>query len=91
MFVLKCFMSFDESVVRRATMTVYSTRLFSMPSFIEGIARILDFGSTLEVYNQSPTPQHADVEALLSDWMAIGEDMTLAIQDITMEGSSTDG
>jgi len=72
-------------------MTAYSTRLFAIPSFVEGIARILDFGSTLEVYNQSPNPQHADAEALLSDWMAIGEDMTRAIQEITIEESSTDG
>ena len=71
-------------------MTAYSTRLFSMPSFIEGVARILDFGNTLELYNESRTPQHADEEALFSDWMAIGEDMILAIQDVRMEGRSLD-
>ena len=34
--------------------------LFARPSFLEGTARILDFGNVLNTYNCSPTPELAD-------------------------------
>ncbi|MDP2983245.1 MAG: hypothetical protein Q8O92_07945 [Candidatus Latescibacter sp.] len=49
--------------------------LFSMPSFIGGMASVLDLGSTLTVYNESPTPEMADAIAIYNDWKTIGNDM----------------
>ncbi len=52
----------------------FTDLLCARPSFLEGLARILDLGGTLNEYNQSETPDDADLVALRSDWEAIGED-----------------
>lgn len=66
-----------------ANVTEYTTFLYARPSFLEGIARILDFGNTLQVYNASGNELEADAVALALDWYAIGEDMKRAVQEIT--------
>lgn len=48
--------------------------LFARPSLVEGIARLLDFGGTLNTYNDSPTPELADLVALSSDTAALAHD-----------------
>ena len=55
-----------------------STFLFARPSFMEGMARVIDLGSTLQVYNDSQTELEADSKALQNDWQAIGEDILIA-------------
>lgn len=52
-----------------------SSYLFSTPSFIEGVGRLLDFGSTLNNYNYSKSDKEADYRAISSDWRAVGNDM----------------
>ncbi len=59
----------------------YTTNLFSEPSFFEGVARLVDFGSTLNEYNISNTSEQADEKALKSDWYAIGEDFKKVVND----------
>jgi hypothetical protein len=60
----------------------YSDYFFARPSFIGGMARVLDLGSTLNVYNESQTPQEADERAISSDWKAVGSEIiTSARQD----------
>ena len=54
--------------------------LFARPSAFEGVARILDFGDTLTEYNTANSPEQADVLALWSDWLAVGDDMWWAIR-----------
>ncbi|HEY4526938.1 MAG TPA: hypothetical protein VJK53_03785 [Candidatus Paceibacterota bacterium] len=54
-------------------------RLYAEPSFAEGIARIMDIGGTLQVYNASKTEQEADVTALKNDWRAVGDDIQTSI------------
>lgn len=54
--------------------------LFAKPNFFSGMARLLDIGSTLNVYNDSPSEEIADMKALKSDWMAVGNDMRFAIE-----------
>lgn len=49
--------------------------LCARPSFAEGVARILDFGGTLNEYNRSLTPEQADYLALQADWRLIGMDL----------------
>ncbi|MFC1613489.1 hypothetical protein ACFL23_04110 [Patescibacteria group bacterium] len=60
-------------------MSTKSTFLFARPSFIEGMARIMDLGSTLQVYNESKTAKEADLKALRKDWEAVGEDISCAV------------
>ncbi len=59
--------------------------LFANPSFIEGMARIMDLGATLEEYNESKTGDEADYFALRNDWKAIGKDYIKAIEIVEQE------
>jgi hypothetical protein len=54
--------------------------LYARPSFTEGIARILDFGNTLNEYNDSWLSEETDFRALQSDWEVIGNDMKEAVK-----------
>lgn len=53
--------------------------LFATPSFINGAARVLDLGSTLNEYNFSKSEKEADSESLMLDWEAVGFDLYEAI------------
>src|SRR3989344_1395122 len=57
-----------------------SNKLFAEPSFIEGGARLLDFGNTLQEYNASETDAETDIESLKNDWRAIGDDIKISIE-----------
>lgn len=54
--------------------------LFAEPSFVEGMARVLDLGNTLNVYNDSPNGEIADSIALHNDWSLVGQDIVTAIE-----------
>lgn len=64
-------------------MSFYTSLLFARPSFFEGMARLFDFGNTLQVYNVSHDETEADCTAIAADWHAIGEDMMRAVREIT--------
>lgn len=49
--------------------------LFTMPTFVEGVARAVDVGDTLTVYNISASPEEADLRAIRADWLAVGNDL----------------
>lgn len=57
----------------------FSYLLGARPSFVEGVSQILDFGGTMNEYNQSMTPEQADYFALLADWRLIGVDIQGAL------------
>ena len=57
------------------------SRLFAEPSFIEGMSRVIDLGGTLQEYNTSETENKADMEALRSDWRAVGDDLKFSIKN----------
>jgi len=59
--------------------------LFAKPNFLEGVARALDLGATLVLFNDSPTEQMADRLAMQSDWVAVGEDIREAIRRFEAE------
>lgn len=59
----------------------YGTFLFAEPDFIGGVARILDLGGTLNVYNDSPNDRIADTRAMHLDWKAVRADMIAAIKE----------
>ncbi|MDR3210332.1 MAG: hypothetical protein LBU79_00240 [Planctomycetota bacterium] len=53
----------------------FSFDLFSRPSFLEGMARVIDMGGGLNIYNTSGSGAEADSRAIASDWKAIGDDI----------------
>jgi hypothetical protein len=55
--------------------------LFARPSFVGGVARLFDFGGTLNTYNISATSEMADARAFYEDWKAIGDDMRAALEN----------
>ena len=60
-----------------------STFLVGKPSYVEGVARLLDFAGALNRYNRTATPGAADLRALSADWHAIGDDIARAsIEDM---------
>ena len=63
-------------------------QLFARPSFVEGIARLLDFAGTLQEYNGSRTNVEADTRALKNDWNAVGDDLRGAIKTYERQESS---
>lgn len=56
--------------------------LFALPSFTEGVSRVLDLGATLEVYNEATSDAEADALALKADWMMVGRDFHSALRAI---------
>jgi hypothetical protein len=54
--------------------------LFARPSFLRGLARVVDMGGRLNrgAYNRSRSPAHADTKALLSDWQVVADDFASA-------------
>ena len=56
-------------------------RLFRKePSFIDGMASLVDFSQNIDRYNISKTPQGADIESLQADWVAVCADLTNSIK-----------
>lgn len=59
----------------------YSTFLFPTPSFLSGVASLLDLqGAMLRQCNTYETPSEADNVALRADWLAVGEDLANAME-----------
>lgn len=54
--------------------------LFARPSFLRGVARVVDVGARMNrgAYNRGRTPAHADSQALLSDWQVVAGDFASA-------------
>jgi hypothetical protein len=63
----------------------YTFKLYASPSFLEGIARIVDVSGSLNSYNISPGESIADCRALLSDWKEVGRDIVAAIGEYEAE------
>jgi hypothetical protein len=63
----------------------FSDFLMARPSAIEGIARIFDFGNTLNEYNVSPSERLADEIALRMDWAAVGHYLKDAMREYGKE------
>ncbi|WP_395144322.1 hypothetical protein [Armatimonas sp.] len=64
---------------RKSMSLVMTGFLWSTPSCIEGLSRILDIGNTFNAYNASSTPEDADARAMQSDWQVVGADMASAV------------
>jgi hypothetical protein len=64
------------------TLSQESTLLFSVPSFLRGMARVLDLGSTFDVYNTSDSAEEADRIALETDWIQVGRNISDVMRDL---------
>lgn len=66
---------------------MFNYNLFTRPSFLSGMSRVLDIGSVFNRYNESKAPEEADIKALMSDWLAIGMDLqdSINIYDKTLQ------
>lgn len=64
------------------TVTFY---FFARPSFVDGMARILDFGLTMQDYNRSRTVTEADYIAISNDWQAVGKDIKTVLSRYEQE------
>lgn len=66
--------------------------LVVQPSFTRGMARLVDVFGTLNQYNFSSTPEEADNDAMLSDWLAVKADIMRAMKKYidALEGTETD-
>ena len=53
--------------------------LFARPTFISGIGAIIDLGGTMEMFNESSSPEEADYLALKNDWCIVGNDIRSAM------------
>ncbi|MFH1760059.1 MAG: hypothetical protein ABIA63_03060 [bacterium] len=73
------------SNVTMDTLMGHSDFLFARPSFIEGMARLFDFGNTLNIYNNSRTPEEADRWAMRKDFQAVGADIYSASEKVSNE------
>lgn len=56
-----------------------SDLLLARPSFLEGMARIIDLGSTLTECNRAQDGNSSDFLAIAADWYAVGQDLHNAI------------
>lgn len=63
----------------------YSYYLGARPSFLEGIARLMDFGNTLDKYKSYPSGAEADHAAIARDWAMIGLDFRNAVVEFEEE------
>jgi hypothetical protein len=59
--------------------TVRSTFLFALPTWQEGVGRLVDFGNWLTDYNRTPVPEDPDARATAQDWLAVGDDLRWAL------------
>ena len=53
--------------------------LFAKPTFISSMCSVLDLGGTMAMFNESSTPEEADILALANDWFMVGQDLCYAI------------
>ena len=69
----------------------YTFRLFrQLPSFWNGFASLINFGSSERKYCYDSTPDEADINALRADWYAIGGDLRSAIKLYERERTEND-
>lgn len=53
--------------------SVRATFLFALPSWQEGVGRLVDFADSLTEYNGTAAPGDPDARATAQDWLAVGD------------------
>ena len=62
--------------------------LYARPSFLAGVASLLDIFGVFTSYNISPSPDVADSRAIYSDWKVIGSDIKQAVFEVEQADSN---
>jgi hypothetical protein len=75
-----------DSVQRRnerkdIKMSDFTCILFPRPSFVEGVARLVDVSGLLNQYNISASAEEADRKAIAADWNQVGLEIRKAAND----------
>ena len=65
--------------------------LFATPSFLTGVARLLDLSGRSGVYNDSDDEALADARAIYSDWRMVGQDLAGAMTVVVREQAKPQG
>ncbi len=55
-------------------------RLFKIPTVLDGMVMALDASCTQPVFNTDRHPEIADAKAIASDWQAVMQDLSIAMQ-----------
>ncbi len=63
--------------------------LFADPSFLSGMATVMDIGGGMLVYNKSRSGTEADERAIASDWAVIGRDILNAAKALGQKKQDT--
>lgn len=58
-----------------------------IPSFVGGLASVLDLGNTLTKNNFSKILERSDYDAIQSDWITTGKDIKQAIEKYGVENA----
>jgi len=66
---------------RRGPARVYTDYLFPRPSFLSGVASILDLFGRWDSYNYSRTEKESDQRGLLTDYYMVGQDFWNALRE----------
>ena len=61
--------------------------LFADPSFLSGMAGVMDITGSLLIYNSSKTGADADTRAIASDWAVIGSHISDAAKALEEEAT----
>ena len=61
--------------------------LYARPSFLTGFISIFDWTGILNIYNESPTPEQADINAARNDWNSVGKDIRSAMKKLQENGN----
>lgn len=59
--------------------------LFVDPSFLSGMATVMDIGGSLVMYNESESGTEADERAIASDWAVVGSHILSAAKTFEEE------
>ena len=65
--------------------SVRSTFLFALPTWEEGVGRLVDFADALTEYNRTAPPADPDARATAQDWLAVGDELRLALWRHTVD------
>ena len=65
-------------------------RLYSRPSFLDGVTRLFNFHGLITDYKYSRSNEEADYRAIESDWMFVGDDIKNAIIEFSEKSESLD-
>ena len=78
-----------NSIIPQATSgRSHASFRFTMPSFLSGMARTLDFMGTLDEHQWSMSDERLDALAIYHDWSAVGDDLGAAMTARFVQGTS---